>query len=1185
MGEPSNLPSFKGLAAQVAGSHRLAAEIDRYDARLDRFMGELFRQKVDVQGLCRTRIGDPASRATELHRSLVELFLKPEHVRIVTTNFDHHFRSVLEEHGCRPDCYHAPALPLGHQFSGVVYLHGCISRPEPLVLTDEDFGRAYLTEGWAREFLQRLFAEFTTLFVGYSHNDLPVEYLARGMSGKSVAPRFALTAAGEAGQWASLGITEVFFEKTQDGNPFQNLYAGVKKWAEFTKQQPTDIAERVKNIVCAPENLAPDKSQSSLLRRCLEREDSCHFFSKEAKGWRWVKWLQEQGLLTPLFDASRREVTKPQWDLACWMSGALLAEASDEGLLLVEKHHGCIGRRLWSALCRGLWVDDKVNWSSPLIHKWVLLLVETCPSDSMAELSHLLPKVAKAAPHTLSMVLLRRLVSLRTVMTTAVDFAALMKGGDSIEAKDKAEFEIALAAEAHELDTVWDYLLQNHFADLAEPLVVFLENRIREGHEIYRTAERGSVTYDPCSFRGRIYERDAYRSGRGMSVVLDFLLDVVEAHSKQGPGLTATRIESWLASRVPVLVRVGLYALHLSKGIPESHKVKLVQDHKLVHPEVHGATHEAWQVLASCYPALNAAERASVWDAINEGPQAKRPEDVAPESWEEFRRHEIDKLTWFLATKNQGCPAAKQALDKLKEREPDFRGYVGMDQVTFGGGGVESEGPRTPRSVTDLLKSPPGLQIDWLLSYQGGKAPFEESREGLLHAVGAACAQNQAWGVALLEELGSRQEWRSDLWDATFWRMSLATLPQDKLTWLLKTLEIHFADSPSLQGLTFFLFHSIDLSEGKRPSVENLELMIRVSLLIWKQIKGAEAAVTKDFKKEEWANRAINHPAGRIVEFWLKCCDLQRRESEGQIPSFPDWVKGPLADMVEGADFASQIGRVTLGLHLRFVYHVDPAWVAAQLFPKFQFSKVGEQAFLMWEPHAGYGELSRDLIILMPPIYREAFPHFLDVDGHMRTGFFRHIAGIVYSCLIDVNEGNWFRDFLTGLNDDQKAHWARQMEGALRGASEARRAQVWQRWMKNYWEDRVHGRPCQLLSKEAEEMLEWAFVVGRAFPEAVDLVVRGPRIEQKLGIVLHILEKHEAPEKYSESVLRLLDWLLEDRGSQWMVSRDIEPVLFRLSKRKAYLPLLNSICQHLASLAYPGASDLKHRIEQQFTEE
>ena len=116
-------------------------------------------------------------------------------------------------------------------------------------------------------------------------------------------------------------------------------------------------------------------------------------------------------------------------------------------------------------------------------------------------------------------------------------------------------------------------------------------------------------------------------------------------------------------------------------------------------------------------------------------------------------------------------------------------------------------------------------------------------------------------------------------------------------------------------------------------------------------------------------------------------------------------------------------------------------------------------------------------------------------------------------------------------------------------------------------------------------MLEWAFVIGQAFPEAVDLVVRGPHIEQGLGTALYLLEKHEATEKYPESVLRLLDWLLEKRGSEWMVSKDIATVLFRLPKKKAFLPVLNSICQHLASLAYPRAAELKRRIEQEFTED
>ena len=111
MGEPSNLASFKGLAARIAGLHPLAEDIDKYDARLDRFLGELFRHGVDVQELGRAIIRSPASEPTELHHSLVDLFIKPEHVRLVTTNFDSHFRGVLEGLGWKPDCYHAPALP------------------------------------------------------------------------------------------------------------------------------------------------------------------------------------------------------------------------------------------------------------------------------------------------------------------------------------------------------------------------------------------------------------------------------------------------------------------------------------------------------------------------------------------------------------------------------------------------------------------------------------------------------------------------------------------------------------------------------------------------------------------------------------------------------------------------------------------------------------------------------------------------------------------------------------------------------------------------------------------------------------------------------------------------------------------------------------------------------------------
>ena len=66
---------------------------------------------------------------------------------------------------------------------------------ERLVLIDSDFGRAYLTEGWARRFL----CKYTILFIEYGHNDIVIEYLARGLPPQADHPgRFALKIAGNA---------------------------------------------------------------------------------------------------------------------------------------------------------------------------------------------------------------------------------------------------------------------------------------------------------------------------------------------------------------------------------------------------------------------------------------------------------------------------------------------------------------------------------------------------------------------------------------------------------------------------------------------------------------------------------------------------------------------------------------------------------------------------------------------------------------------------------------------------------------------------------------------------------------------------------------------------------------------------------------------------------------------------
>ena len=168
MGAPACLPGFAELADMIAKG---TGEILQEREPIDRFLGSLQHAEVKVHALAAEVLSQEGLEATELHRDLLRLYSDAAQARIVTTNFDLLFEQASEAvFDDKPEVFRAPALPLGHQFSGIVHVHGAVSHPNEVVLTDLDFSRAYLTEGWARRFLVELFRNFAVLFVGYRHD-------------------------------------------------------------------------------------------------------------------------------------------------------------------------------------------------------------------------------------------------------------------------------------------------------------------------------------------------------------------------------------------------------------------------------------------------------------------------------------------------------------------------------------------------------------------------------------------------------------------------------------------------------------------------------------------------------------------------------------------------------------------------------------------------------------------------------------------------------------------------------------------------------------------------------------------------------------------------------------------------------------------------------------------------------
>jgi len=330
-GEPSKLPLFNKLT-QLIGEW--AQQARKENESNERFLGRLTDQGVKVHEHTAQIFSNSESQPTQLHKDLLRLFNSLDQVRLVTTNFDSHFDTAAKEvFGRLPEVYRAPALPLGNDFLGIVYLHGSVqSDPKRLVLTDKDFGRAYLTEGWATRFLQAMFARYTVLFVGYSHNDTVMDYLARGLPPEGTQPRFALVKEDtDLTMWEHRGIKPLTYPGIDDDH--SKLVEAVAAWAEWANRGVLETGQRIKELVSGPPPL--DKEEEDFLQWALSNDVAIHFFVRHAKSPEWLAWTFERDVLKPLFN---------------WIAENFVVYHADDLFAIMESYNQPLNPYFWVAI-------------------------------------------------------------------------------------------------------------------------------------------------------------------------------------------------------------------------------------------------------------------------------------------------------------------------------------------------------------------------------------------------------------------------------------------------------------------------------------------------------------------------------------------------------------------------------------------------------------------------------------------------------------------------------------------------------------------------------------------------------------------------------------------------------------------------------------------------------------------
>lgn len=256
----SGLPGFADLTQHVIDFYQPAegselhkafqpwidknAKVDSPKVPLDQIFHMLYQEygREEVNELVAKRLTEfkPDGGAGYEHGLIRQLSTSSDgKPQIVTTNFD-----LLLELGDGKDLprHEPPAFPdikLGASLEGITYLHGRLNNTgegrHPYILSSADFGRAYLSEGWATNFILMLLESYTVVLVGYQAEDPQVKYLLQGLNHDGQYDRTKIYAfdKGEPEdievKWRDRGVTAIAYSD----HPV--LWSTFEAWAERAK--------------------------------------------------------------------------------------------------------------------------------------------------------------------------------------------------------------------------------------------------------------------------------------------------------------------------------------------------------------------------------------------------------------------------------------------------------------------------------------------------------------------------------------------------------------------------------------------------------------------------------------------------------------------------------------------------------------------------------------------------------------------------------------------------------------------------------------------------------------------------------------------------------------------------------------------------------------------------------------
>ncbi len=1075
LGKPSNLPLFDGLAKKLA---RLASHPFSKRGGLDFFIGQLesLPQGFDAHHHAHTLISNPKSRFNPLHGAIVDLAGLGGSFRVVTTNYDDHLASAAASGSISvPATWYAPALPLGRDFAGLVHLHGSVRGPkEEMILTDRDFGHAYITDAWAARFLLTMFDRFTVVFIGYSHDDVIMRYLALGLpsSGKAAAAkRFAFTSDPSNSKWDYLGIRPIAYPVV--GRDHHALVAALTAWASRAKMGQTDHQSRVQAIIGGGTAMPlPDRDYLHARLRIAEGArdfaTATGSLPDESK-LEWLTWLEDLPEFKALF--SRPDVPDATAILGNWFASNFIESTTLNGAALQTLQR--LGQSMTDSLYRtATWLtNDLSKQDAAAGRRWQALLATSIYGQSAPLRADLLmPFLPDSTALSVAV--------LRTALRPFLKLERRWFVDESVERTIHPDAKINWNSE--------DYALTQHVllvVQASDPgdrsLGGALEDAIVAAYDLL-DAYHGERGWDPLvHHRSAIEPHPQDELREPLDAIVDGLRDYGIKAMPVWPDLP----DRWWGLDRALMQRLALHLVGVDPARSADDKLSWLLEHTGLYAD--NLKHETYQVLAAAVATASPSLRQRVLAAAAAGPDF--PEGMSDRD-RHFEYAKYNLLAW-LTQADPNWTEAQTAFDAAQAENPGFgvREHPDFDSWMTSG----TWGGKPPMEIEEFIQAlaqNPSAALDDLLSHDYSERHFDQPDwRDALGLVQQAAERRPDLGVLLWDALPGRDdldEKQVDLWRAIVEGWGKADL-RDAGLGAVERLTALLPDKDSAYAVGRFLLdqirQQIDLDESPV-----LASMRELAGTFWRE-QGAGFTHREDSSPLSFAPLYLNSWPGFLAQYWSSEVDRRWRHSRAEWAGLSVDESGAIVALLNGNEDSRDATQPAIAGELFFYFAADADFAAAHLLPLFNDPQRHAFAWYPFLHHARWNDR-----ILAAGLFDSMVAELGRLnelpDQNLHRIFLGFITSVVSYAGITSTDRRRLLDQTVLASDG--SHTVGFAEAVARFLHEdgVDGAEVWRRWLGKHLERRLSGQP---RVASAEELARWADVVpvvGEFVPAAATLL-------------------------------------------------------------------------------------------------